>query len=120
PGYYFVTICTHNRQQLFGTINNDAMSYTPAGLMVGKVIEESMERFASVNVDASVIMPNHIHVLIGLAVRLDDDPGNEDLKDVVHWLKSSVHQRFRSGVLRMGWPAYKGRIWQTGYHDHIV
>ena len=120
PGFYFVTICTHDRQNLFGTIENELLTLSPGGNMVAEVIGECPARFASVSIDAYVVMPNHIHVLIGLAIRLDDDPGTDDLKDVVHWLKSTVHQRFRAGVQSKGWRPYQGRIWQSGFHDHIV
>ena len=120
PGYYFVTICTHERQQLFGEIRGETMRLTPAGCMVTEVIDQCPERFSSVSIDCHVVMPNHIHVLFGLSVRIDDEPGTDDLTGVVHWLKSTVHQRFRAGVRSSGWKPYSGKIWQTGYHDHII
>ena len=120
PGYYFITICTHDRQDLFGEIDQEQMHLSAAGEMVRDTILECSRRFKSVEIDCFVVMPNHVHILLGLAVRLDDDPGIENVKDVVQWFKSSVHQRFRSGVHHRGWPPYQQKIWQTGYHDHIV
>lgn len=120
PGYYFVTICTHDRHHYFGSIFDDDLSLTPAGKMVQETIEECQTHFGSVSVDSYVVMPNHIHVLFGLSVRLNDEPGVESLIDVVHWMKSTVHQRFREGVVTHKWRPYDRLVWQEGYHDHIV
>lgn len=65
-------------------------------------------------------MPNHVHMLVGLAVRLHDIPETDNLIDVIHWFKATVHQRFRAGVRLHGWPPYEGMVWQEGYHDHII
>lgn len=120
PGYYFLTICAYNRQDLFGEINHGRMHLSVAGEMVQFVVQESPKKLRSVEIDCFVVMPNHVHILMGLAVRLGDDPGAENVPDVIQWFKSSVHQRFRSGVRNQGWPPYREKIWQTGYHDHIV
>ncbi len=120
PGYYFITICTHNRHHYFGSIAGEVLSLTPAGNMVADAIRESESVFPSTAVDSFIVMPNHIHVLFGQSVRLEDEPGTTDLIDVVQWLKSTTHQRFRKGVLKHRWTPYDRLVWQEGYHDHIV
>ena len=120
PGYYFITICTHDRHHYFGSITNDQMIHSSAGLMVNAAITECEDRFQSVSIDTHIVMPNHIHILIGLAIRLEDEPGIDNLIDVIHWIKSTTHQRYRAGVRRQRWNSYNGAVWQEGYHDHIV
>lgn len=119
PGYYFITICTHNRHKYFGTITNGSSHLSNAGQVAREVIDQIPAQFQSVSIDCSVVMPNHIHVLIGNCVRLNDS-GHVNIADVIHWLKSTVHQRYRSGVRQLGWKPYDKRIWQEGFHDHIV
>ena len=120
PGYYFVTICAHDRLHYLGSIAHDVLSPTPVGSMIGKTIEDCQSRFPTVSIDSSVVMPNHVHLLIGLAIRLNDQPHADNLIDIVHWLKSTTHQRYREGIRKHGWTPYSRMVWQEGYHDHIV
>ena len=120
PGYYFLTVCTDKQQRLFGEIANDEMILSHAGLMLGEVIEAIESKFKSVSVDCSVVMPNHLHLLVGISVRLSDEQNSEAVGDVVRWLKNSSVRRYGVGVREQGWIPYDGRLWQKSYHDHIV
>lgn len=120
PGYYFVTICTHNRQHLLGNVLNETLHLSPAGKMVNDQIPCIEKRFENAVVDSEIVMSNHVHMLIGLAVRTDDEGGLDNLSDVVRWIKNSTAARFSTGVKTAGWPRYDGRVWQKGFHDHIV
>lgn len=97
PGYYFVTICTHGRQMLLGHIEGGSISRTSAGEMVETVITESEARFSTVTIDSRIVMPNHVHVLVGLAIRLEDDAFAENLSDIVRWIKNATHRRYGVG-----------------------
>jgi REP element-mobilizing transposase RayT len=63
-GTYFVTLCTHNRENLLGEIKNGEMILNE----YGKIIAESWEwlgvQYDYVELDAWVIMPNHMHGII--------------------------------------------------------
>lgn len=120
PGYYFVTICTHDRNQYFGTIRNGEIKLSAAGAMVSNTIAEFAVQFQTVSINSFVVMPNHVHVLIGLAVRISDEASIENLSDVVHWIKSTTHQRYRVGVRSHRWPSFNHKVWQERFHDHIV
>ena len=63
-GAYFVTICTQNRQCLFGKIVNDNMQFTTMGRIAAVQWNAIPQRFADVQLDEFVIMPNHIHGII--------------------------------------------------------
>lgn len=63
-GYYFITICTHNREQMFGEIENGIMILNEIGLIVKKEWYESFKIRKELFCDSFVIMPNHIHGII--------------------------------------------------------
>ncbi|MCO5217127.1 MAG: transposase [Thermomicrobiales bacterium] len=120
PGYYFITICTHQRNHYFGYIRSGEMRLSDPGKMVSDLAGSLPNNFANTSIDCYVVMPNHVHLLIGLAVRLEDTAGETNLIDVMHWFKSTTHRRYTDGVQSLGWPGYDGKVWQEGYHDHVV
>ena len=61
---YFVTICTKNKEYLFGEIKNQEMICSDLGIIAKKYWEEIPNRFPFVLLDVFVIMPNHIHGII--------------------------------------------------------
>jgi len=63
-GAYFVTICTRNREHLFGEIKNEEMRLNDAGRMIDRWWYELGNRFPDIELDAFVVMPNHIHGII--------------------------------------------------------
>jgi len=67
-GVYFVTICTQARECLFGDVVNDQMRLNDAGQMVESAWLDLPQRFPNVELDEFVIMPNHMHGIILIAV----------------------------------------------------
>jgi REP element-mobilizing transposase RayT len=67
-GAYFVTICTKNRECLFGEIVKEGMVLNDAGRMVEKWWLEVPKKFSLVETDEHVIMPNHFHGIIIISV----------------------------------------------------
>lgn len=63
-GAYFVTICTHNREHLFGVIENRGMRLNDAGRMIDRWWRELGNRFPDIELDSFVVMPNHVHGII--------------------------------------------------------
>ena len=69
--YYFVTICTKNCARLFGQIvgngldRSAAMELSSLGKTAEKMLLEVPVHFTSTALDAYVIMPNHIHCILG-------------------------------------------------------
>ncbi len=72
-GAYFVTICTHERQPLFGQIVGaglaPAQNYAVMQVnAIGKIAHDQWmqipNRFYGVSLDVFVVMPNHIHGII--------------------------------------------------------
>jgi putative transposase len=46
--------------------------------------------------------------------------GDVSLTYVMQWFKSATTADYRRGVETDCWVPYRGRLWQRGYHDHIV
>ncbi|MBI5081703.1 MAG: hypothetical protein HZB17_10420 [Chloroflexi bacterium] len=63
-GSYFVTLCAHARECLFGEIVDDAMSLNDYGKIVEEEWLKSAEIRKELELDAYVIMPNHLHGIV--------------------------------------------------------
>ncbi len=59
-----MTICAQGRDCLFGEIHGDCMVLNNAGLMLQKTWNAMPERFPCFELDAFVIMPNHVHFIV--------------------------------------------------------
>jgi REP element-mobilizing transposase RayT len=66
-GAYFVTICTQNRQCLFGEIVAGEMRLNDAGLIIADSWEWLSRQYGYLGLDEWIVMPNHIHGIIVIA-----------------------------------------------------
>jgi REP element-mobilizing transposase RayT len=64
PGGYFVTLCAHERELLFGEINDNEMMPNRLGKSVTACWQQLPRHFPDVELDAWVLMPNHFHGVI--------------------------------------------------------
>ncbi|MDJ1482276.1 hypothetical protein QNI16_17355 [Cytophagaceae bacterium YF14B1] len=65
-GLYFITICTHERQCVFGEVITGEMVLNPLGDIAYRVWHTLPERFPTISLDAFIVMPNHIHAILVL------------------------------------------------------
>lgn len=63
-GLYFITICTQERACLFGDVLNGQNQLNDAGKMVEMWFYELAQKFPSIQCDAFVCMPNHVHFVV--------------------------------------------------------
>ncbi len=63
-GAYFVTICTRNRECLFGSVVNGVMVLNDAGRTAESYWRETPEHYPDVMADVYVVMPNHVHGIL--------------------------------------------------------
>ena len=75
-GAYFITICTQNKECLFGEIEHGHVVLSGAGEIAQSVWTRLPNRFPSVSLDEYVIMPNHVHgiLLVGAQFIAPDSP----------------------------------------------
>jgi REP-associated tyrosine transposase len=64
PGAYFVTICTNGRMHLFGEVIKGEMHCGDIGKIAERCWKEIQRHFINVEIDAFVVMPNHVHGII--------------------------------------------------------
>ena len=63
-GAYFVTINTHEHQHILGEVGPDGVTLNEFGMIVAECWEEIPAHYVSVELDAFVVMPNHVHGII--------------------------------------------------------
>jgi putative transposase len=71
-GAYFVTICTHERQSLFGDVVDDVMQLSKLGLLAETYWHSISEHYPTVELDAFIVMPNHVHGILVFTATKDD------------------------------------------------
>ncbi len=109
-GWYFVTIVADDRRLLFGGFDEELqLRPTPLGTIVSFCWHEFAAHYAAVHADCWVLMPNHVHLLIGLLPT--ESP--KSLGQLIGAFKATCTRRAQ--VWRGA-----GSIWQRGYHEHVV
>ncbi len=68
-GVYFVTICTNQREWIFGEIRNGMMGLNDYGCIVADEIRNTTVIRPYVHIDTWVVMPDHMHMLM----HIDDE-----------------------------------------------
>ena len=104
-GGYFVTTCVQNRECLFGDVMDGVMVLNDAGRLVESVWNGLAERFPSIELDAFVAMPNHIHFIVNIALPTEIDGADQGrrakaapLRWTGSWAHSNRFQRRRLTV----------------------
>jgi REP element-mobilizing transposase RayT len=121
PGYYFVTICVKNRLPLLGRIADGVMRPSRAGAMVDQVWGDLPDHYPGVEVDAWIVMPNHVHGIVVIHEPTDTpDSTRLSLLDVMQRFKSLTTARYIAGVKEQGWPPFPRQLWQTSYFERVI
>ena len=68
-GYYFITICTHQKQQIFGTIKNGIMHLNEYGKIAYNEWIKSDQIRHELKLDEFIIMPDHMHGFVIINTR---------------------------------------------------
>lgn len=119
PGSYFVTICIMRRACLLGEVLDGEMQLSHAGVVIDSWWRTIPRHHPSVELDAMVVMPNHLHGVIHIGT----DPNatvTPSLPRIMHWFKNRSTYDYILGVQRQGWPRFPGKLWQDTYYDRIV
>ena len=120
PGAYFVTICTHQRRCLFGDVVGGEMRLNELGDFVWATWHDLPNHVPHVQLDAFVVMPNHVH---GIIIIRDVGAGSEPapttkrhgLPEIVRQFKTFSARRINR---RRGTPGQP--VWQRNYYEHII
>jgi putative transposase len=141
PGEYFVTICTYNKECLFGDMVGEEMRLNKLGKIVQEEWLRTTEIRTDVELDEFIIMPNHVHGIITLIEPVgangnspqNCNPSNDwayidtplqktkfcspskTIGAIIRGFKSAVTKHINELRSTPGIP-----IWQRGYYEHII
>ena len=80
-GLYFITICTHEKERRFGSVQDHKMILNPYGMIADSQWQLLPNRFPNIDIGPFIIMPNHIHGIIIVRATLavaHDSPNPHD------------------------------------------
>ena len=131
--WYFVTICTHRRELLFGEIVDGQMVLHEFGEIVHEEWKRSAEIREELNLDSYIVMPNYLHGIVIF------NPVDQTQPERSHRPRVGAHGRaplhrlprtlgsfiagFKSRATkqineRRGTPG--SAVWQRGFYDHVI
>ena len=109
-GAYFVTICTHNREHLFGEIVLDQMQLNHYGRIVHTQWQGLPSHYPHISIDTFIVMPNHTHAII-----IIHEQKQHGLSEIIRNLKTYSAKQINQ--LR---DMANIAVWQRSFHDHII
>lgn len=134
PGAYFITICTHQRECLFGEIVDGEMQLNPLGHVVRSHWLKLQTYHSHLQLDAWVVMPNHVHAILivthgevgaGLAENISVEPinliskptptGHHGIPEIIRGFKTFSARRINEIRKIRRVP-----VWQRNYYEHII
>ena len=137
-GGYFVTICTLQKEHLFGKIINGQMICSTIGEIPKKYWLEIPEHFRNVKSDEFCVMPNHIHGILFITDNMNvgtdynlslqkpkqlhqsHQPKQNKFQNVIPESLSYIIATYKAAVTRNSNKINKPFAWQSRFYDHII
>ena len=136
-GAYFLTVCSHQRQCLFGHVSSGQMVLNLLGeILRAEWLASALVR-PHIELDAFVVMPNHVHGIIILGAKTatarathrvapttdgtvapstkPHGPARDSIGAIIGQFKSITTKRINALRDTPGIP-----VWQRNYYEHIV
>jgi REP element-mobilizing transposase RayT len=131
PGRYFLTVCTQNKEALFGEVIGHGVRLSAVGQIVDRCWLAIPAHFPQAEPITHVVMPDHLHAIIGLrheggkTVRASPEkqprdfavPVTGSIATIVGVFKAAVSRHMSEAGARRGG---SGSIWQRGYYEHVI
>ena len=124
PGAYFVTICTRDRECLFGHMVNGEMRLNKHGMAVHEEWLKTAELRENVEMEACTVMPNHVHGIVvitnGRGVLPYAPTGtlrspSRTIGAIVRGFKSASTKHINEMRNTPGTP-----VWQRSFYEHVI
>jgi REP element-mobilizing transposase RayT len=129
PGTYFITICAEDRRLILADIINSTVNLRPIGKITNACLIEIPDHFNNTNIVEYIIMPDHVHFIIGVserdgtACRASTKMQIESFGNPVRGSIPTIIRSYKSAVTKLVHeiiPHSPLRIWQPGYYEHII
>ena len=131
-GAYYITIVTHQRDCLFGKIENEKMILSDLGKIADECWRAIPDHFPLVELGAYVVMPNHVHGIIVITdngrgaalLRPYTGPDENQNSHKINVKPGSLGAIVRSYKSAVSYRIHKEHnatsIWQRNYYEHII
>jgi len=128
-GSYFITICTHNKNQYFGKISDGKMLLSPTGVLADVFWYEIKNHTLNIKLGEYVVMPNHVHGILLLdkdtnndSISLNNVKQNEKMESISpkKGSISAVIRSYKSAVSKHAKRLGFEFSWQSRFYDHII
>ncbi|MFO8009560.1 MAG: transposase [Dehalococcoidia bacterium] len=123
-GAYFITICTRERESVFGEITNGGMVLNEYGKIAVNCWLEIPAHFPQVELDEYIFMPNHVHGIVMISGGVGathaspsapHGPKPKSIGSIAGSFKSAAAKRINQRRNGPGTP-----LWQRNFYDHII
>ena len=125
-GAYFVTICVKDKKCILWESNVGANRVRPELSQIhpelsktGIIVENEISRiaivYANVKIDAYVIMPNHIHLIVVIQNGNDEIVNDDGRTRFAPTISRIIKQTKGLATKQIGYS-----IWQKSFYDHII
>ena len=133
-GAYYITVCTRDRECLFGDVVDGQMQLNEAGKIIQSVWYELPHSYEGVALNAFIITPNHVHGVIVISApvgAIHESPLPSDksrataerVPDRRRMLLAKLVGRFKM-VTAKQINALRGSsgkpLWQRSYYEHVI
>ncbi len=133
-GAYFITLCAHNRECLFGEVVDGEMKLSALGQIVRDEWAKTSVIRTEIELDEFVVMPNHFHAIVLIIKSDEQSRGNpvgahgraplpaptlsrppKSLGALVAGFKSAATKHINELRDTPGAP-----VWQRNYYEHVI
>ncbi len=133
-GFYFVTVCVKKFACVFGDVSSEGtMVLNGLGEVADNCLSAIPNHFPFVEVINSIVMPNHVHVIIH--IKENQNRKNSSIVETQNLVSLQEHSNkfgpqsknlasivrgFKIGVTKYARNNNINSHWQSNYHDHII
>ena len=121
-GAYFVTMSAHGWATLFGTFSGEGFTLSRCGEIVEHTWQQIPLRYAGVQSDLYVVMPNHMHGILLIADNVVGAGFQPARAKTPSSLPSLVRafKTYSAREINLLRGTQGTAVWQRGYYEHVI
>ncbi len=108
PGFWLITLRTHNRFPLFGAVTRGKVLLSPAGKIADEIWKRTPDIYPFTKIYEHVVMPDHLHLLLQIKEK------QENVKSVSHII-GYYKQQVTKNILKLNDPDTPTIVWQRSF-----
>ena len=108
-GAYFITICTRDRERIFGEIVDQKINHNEFGNIAKLHWQNLAKHHPNIEIDESIVMPDHLHGIILI------HESSKPISEIIRGFKTFSARQINKSLDRKGYP-----LWQRNYYERII